>query len=642
MTGQEIRDLGYIKWKDSLAWMETMSGKKWDTLLRIEKHTFNSLAKKSDVLARQMEKELELVRQYIQNLGFSIACNTIDIYIERGSLFSWKWKWSNNLKKAHDIDFQGNTIWYITSSEDELYHNRLICETADNKIIWKKDTVSTQIAIKDDLCYYIKVQNYFRTTELCVCNAHTGNQEKVIYKEDDKRRELTLIKASNKTLYLKSSDVNNSKLWKINGIELIPLYTHSIYQLPLGKSIYGDECVLTKKTLNDKWEIHGQPINKWKFPNINSNNKEYEEPIWINLQSGHLITMNNGSSTIWYCEINKEPIKVFSIKAGIIYPNPWSMWENTLFQIFCVKTPTNVPSVIYILKDKIRYTQQPTIKKPIHFKEIETHKYSTKSDDGTDVSYMVIKEKDVQPIAQIVYVYGAYGSQTPIEWPQQYWYPLLKRKWAIVYALVRGGGDKSFKWADEARRENRIKSIEDYEAVIKASQIKNKLSNEQTVLYGRSAGGIPVGAVISRNPSGKLFKAVYTEAPYVDILRTSTNPDLPLTIGEYEEFGNPKENPIQFASLLKLSPVNSLPLDGAPNIFVIDRVGLKDRQVYAYESFKWIQMLRGYGLGCDSVITKPNKKYITFEKDEGHHYSPDKFIKAKATDLAILETWLKS
>jgi oligopeptidase B len=325
----------------------------------------------------------------------------------------------------------------------------------------------------------------------------------------------------------------------------------------------------------------------------------------------------------------------------LIYPNPWSTWENTLIQVFCIKTPTEVPSIIHILKDKIVEKQTPCIKEPIHFKPIETHKYIVKSNDNTDISYIVVKEKGVNPVGQIVYVYGAYGTQTPIAWTQQQWYPLLKRKWAIVYALVRGGGDKSYEWAEQARRENRHKSIEDFEAVIKASQERYKLSSHQTVLYGRSAGGIPVGAVISRNPSGKLFNAVYTESPYVDLLRTSTNPDLPLTIGEYEEFGNPKENIIEFASLLKISPIDSLPIDGAPSIFLLDRVGLKDRQVYAYESFKWIQRLRGYLEKCGKLITNPCGKYITFEEDEGHHYSSKQFVKAKATDLAILELWRK-
>ena len=161
-------------------------------------------------------------------------------------------------------------------------------------------------------------------------------------------------------------------------------------------------------------------------------------------------------------------------------------------------------------------------------------------------------------------------------------------------------------------------------------------------MYGRSAGGIPVGALVARYPNGELFGAAYTESPYVDVLRTASNPDLPLTIGEYEEFGNPSKYAHHFASLLQVSPIDSLPINGAPGVFVIDRVGLKDKQVFPYESFKWVQRLRGLCIKNNGLILASNGKYITFEKNEGHHYSTEKFTEAKATDLAILETWLNN
>ncbi len=642
MTGVEIRDVGYLKWRDPLAWMETMKGTKWNNLLEHEKRTFNELANQPHTkqLARQMKGELDDAEQYTRDLGFTIGCNSVEIFIERGSLFKWKWKHNKHtLKKSHDIDIQGNIVWYVTSSEDETYRNYLVCETSDDKVIWKKETVSTQVAVKDNLCYFIKVENYFRTIELCVCNPHTGKQETIIYKESDKQRDLTLIKGCNKTLYLQSSDANDSKLWRIDGTKLIPLYIHSNTQIPLGKSIFNDDCVLIKPTPVSHWTIHGKPIQEWKVPNFKK-----EEPIWANIESGHILTINDGSMTIWYCDKKTEPTSVFHIKAGILLPNPWSMWENSLIQTFCVKTPSSIPCMIDILKGKIivtRYTTD-TIAKPIAFKPIEIHKYHAKSYDNASVPYVIIKEKGVKPRGQIVYVYGAYGSQTPVGWTPQQWYPLLKRKWAIVYALVRGGGDKSSEWANSARKENRIKSIEDFKSVIVASQQKNNVHAPQTVLYGRSAGGIPVGALVARYPDGNLFGAVYTESPYVDVLRTASNPDLPLTIGEYEEFGNPSRYAHHFASLLEISPIDSLPQNGAPGVFVINRVGLQDKQVFPYESFKWIQRLRGLCIKNNSPIIEPNAKYITFEKNEGHHYSSKTFTEAKATDLAILEAWLNN
>jgi oligopeptidase B len=160
------------------------------------------------------------------------------------------------------------------------------------------------------------------------------------------------------------------------------------------------------------------------------------------------------------------------------------------------------------------------------------------------------------------------------------------------------------------------------------------------VLYGRSAGGVPVGAVISRFPDGQLVGAAFTEVPYVDVLRTSSNPELPLTIGEYEEFGNPLSRVQNFRELMLVSPINTLPDDGAPGVFVLTHVGLLDRQVYAYESFKWIQRLRGYRVYNENNLNQPNGKYITIEKKEAHQYHPTKLPRFRANDFAILDAWV--
>ena len=95
---------------------------------------------------------------------------------------------------------------------------------------------------------------------------------------------------------------------------------------------------------------------------------------------------------------------------------------------------------------------------------------------------------------------------------KQNWYPLLKRKWAIVFAMVRGGGDIDAAWAEMARRNNRHLSVDDFESVIRDSKKKLKLGPDKTVIYGRSAGGLPVGAIVSRYPNGELVGAAFNKA----------------------------------------------------------------------------------------------------------------------------------
>ena len=628
---RQTRKTNFLSWKNSIAWMERMHGKQWEHLLEYEYKNYHKLLYDSKLKnqSKIIEQEIKDAEMYIKNIGFTIGNNSINITFYTDSKLYWNWSWSKQKKLVSDIDVLGNIVWYIVSDDNLM--NLLVCEDSQGKIIWKKNEVSSQIAVIENRCYYIKTIQYFITTELCCCDARTGRNENVLYREKDKEKEIILQKMANRTLYLQSSDALQSKLYRIDDLNVIPLYQNSLLQYPVGTSIYGNNCVFTKQSIKNKWIAHGKPIQDWIIPS--------EEIQWVHLESGYVITIFEGSQTIWYCSSHKKPVVLFSILVGKIEPNPWSIWENILFPSFLIKCPFDIPYIINIINGKIQKKPNMYLEKitrPITFNPLHVQKYYAISKDKTNVPYIIIKEKGVIPTAQLIYVYGSYGTATKIQWVYEEWYPFLKRKWAIVFALVRGGGDIDAEWADASRRENRHLSVDDYQAVIFSSQQKLKLKAHQTVLYGRSAGGVPVGAMISRFPYGNLFGAVFTESPYVDILRTATNPTLPLTIGEYKEFGNPLHNILEFKELLNISPINSLPAEGAPGVFVLTHVGLLDRQVYPYESFKWVQHLRGF---TGKIKLKPYGKYITFEEKEGHRYEPTKLAHIRAKDFSIIEAW---
>ena len=633
MTGQEVRDLGYIAWKDPLAWMETMKGKRWENMLEREKHHFHELSTQRAVEreTKKMEQEIKDAQQYLTLDGYTIGGGAVDIIMKGNSDLFWKWSWNQKQTEMEDIDVLGTTVWYVTKGDNSSYDNQIICEDSTGKQLWKKSGVSSQVAVIHPYCYYVKVLNYFTTIEVCVCDAYTGKEERVLYREKNDEKDLVLYKTANRTLYVKSEDPNGSQLYEIEGMKMKPLYTQSTFQMPLGKGRDGKDCILTKQSMGQGWTPHGTPISEWILPS--------EEIVWVNVLLGLVMTMYEGSHTIWYCTPRRKPHVIYNIKVGAIEPEGWSQWEHSVQQMCVVKAPFQTPCLITIINNHIvRLDNRHRIARPIQFPLLEIHKYHAKSKDHTNVPYVVIKEKGVTPKAQIVYVYGAYGSTTPIKWPYQNWYPLLKRGWAIVFALVRGGGDNNAAWADAARRDQRHITVDDFESVIRAAQQKHRLGSDKTVIYGRSAGGVPVGAMVSRYPNGQLMGAAFTEVPYVDVLRTSSNPSLPLTKGEYQEFGNPKEKILNFRELLSVSPINTLPMDGAPGVFVLSHVGLLDKQVYAYESFKWIQKLRG---AISEREEQPKGKYLTFERHEAHVYQPKRMPHLRGVDLAILEAWVE-
>lgn len=636
MTGQEVRDIGYLAWRDPYAWMESMRGKQWANLLAHEKHNYQLLAKQVHHMAEQMEQEERAVYQYLELPPITIANGTVHIQITEQNKIAWSWAWQKKKTIVDDLDVLGNYVWYVVEDDDHPNKNKIVCVDAKGHIQWTRKEVSSQIAVIGDICYYIMVTNYYNAIELRACHAITGTKQRLIYKETNDERDLTLWKTANRTLYLQSSDPSKSSLFRVHGYTVTPLYKSSRFQMPLGTSqAASHDCVLTRQTIESPWIPHGKPVSDWIFPK--------EEIEYIALDSGHVLTISEGVHTIWFCAPHKKPVVIFRVKAGEITPLEWSNWEinqsaiTPVMESYIVKSPFSIPQVIHIIDNKVMDNHSTLIKHPVQFKPLEVHRFHATSADGTSVPYVLIKEKGVKPKGLLVYVYGAYGASSLIDWPYKLWYPLLQRRWVIVYALVRGGGDNDMKWANAARRNHRHLSIEDYEAVIRDAQRLTKLNARHTVIYGRSAGGIPVGAVVARHPDGTLMGAAYTEVPYVDMLRDTTNPALPLTIGEYKEFGNPRESVSNMMELMKLSPVNTLPADGAPGVFVLSRVGLLDRQVYAYESFKWIQKLRGNNT---TAGVEPKGKYVIFEQAEAHVYGKKRFLPTHATDLAIIDSWM--
>jgi oligopeptidase B len=143
-----------------------------------------------------------------------------------------------------------------------------------------------------------------------------------------------------------------------------------------------------------------------------------------------------------------------------------------------------------------------------------------------------------------------------------------------------------------------------------------------------------VGATVGRHTEGDLFGFAYTEVPYVDVLRTTTNPKLPLTKLEYEEFGHPAKKLQNFGALLHLSPVDLVPDSGVPRIFVLSRTALLDLEVLAYESMKWIRKLRG-----PTEIGKDQPKLLAITAGEGHFAKGPTALRQRAEDLAILDAW---
>jgi oligopeptidase B len=196
--------------------------------------------------------------------------------------------------------------------------------------------------------------------------------------------------------------------------------------------------------------------------------------------------------------------------------------------------------------------------------------------------------------------YGAYGlSYDPVFSPNNL--SLLDRGIVIAIAHVRGGEEMGRAWYEEGRRFNKLRSFTDFIAVAEHLIAAGYTRAERLIISGGSAGGLLMGAVTNMRPD--LFCAVLAEVPFVDVVSTMLDASLPLTVIEYDEWGDPGD-PAAYAYIKSYSPYDNVERKHYPHIFVT--AGLNDPRVAYWEPAKWIAKLRAMNSGGSRMLLRTN------------------------------------
>jgi oligopeptidase B len=234
-----------------------------------------------------------------------------------------------------------------------------------------------------------------------------------------------------------------------------------------------------------------------------------------------------------------------------------------------------------------------------------------------------------------IYGYGSYGYPLPVAFsPTRL--SLLDRGVVIAYAHIRGGGELGDAWHDAGKMQVKRNTFTDFIAVTEALTARKFGAPGRVAIEGGSAGGLLMGAVVNMRPD--LFRVVLSHVPFVDIMNTMLDATLPLTVAEYEEWGNPNE-PEAFATMLSYSPYDNLAnLDeraraAIPAILV--KTSLNDSQVMYWEPAKYVAKLR-------TLKTNSTPLLLHINMDAGHGGASGRYdyLKEIAFDYAFLLTQL--
>jgi oligopeptidase B len=226
------------------------------------------------------------------------------------------------------------------------------------------------------------------------------------------------------------------------------------------------------------------------------------------------------------------------------------------------------------------------------------------SHDGAEVPVSVLHRQDLKRDGRaplLLYGYGSYGMAMPASFSANR-LSLVDRGFVYAIAHIRGGSDKGWGWYLDGKRASKTNSFDDFAASARALIDAKYTGVRRIVGHGGSAGGMLMGAVANR--AGELFAGIVAEVPFVDVLNTMLDDNLPLTPPEWPEWGNPIDSEADFRTILSYSPYDNVAARDYPAILAMG--GLTDPRVTYWEPAKWIARLRATMAGGGPVLLRTN------------------------------------
>ena len=250
--------------------------------------------------------------------------------------------------------------------------------------------------------------------------------------------------------------------------------------------------------------------------------------------------------------------------------------------------------------------------------------------DGARIPISVVYKKGMKRDAtapMLLTGYGSYGFSLPPSFSSNR-ISLLDRGMVFAIAHVRGGGEMGKAWHDQGRMMNKKNTFTDFIAVAESLIARKFTSKDRLVITGGSAGGLLMGAVTNMRPD--LFHAVVSLVPFVDVINTMADASIPLTVGEFEEWGNPKTK-AEFDYIKTYSPYDNIERKAYPAILV--RTSLNDSQVMYWEPAKYVAKLRSMKTDSNVLLLKTNMA-------AGHGGASGRydFLREQAFDYAFILT----
>ena len=615
------RDVGHAKWRDSLAALEYPYSREFKEAVKSEDDYFSAAVRK----VRPSKWITAFEHFYKTAIPTKSEFSEETIHWPHALVkFQYRPGHRLNVWLSTTLAFEGLTD-FGCDPESGLFYT--ICDIGEGaqinelamyemqtndkfRRLWKHSPVGPNAAFGGDSIYFCSIENALRSSGVQRVGKSTGRDIQTVYHNDDGRFQVELHNPPRQSdIFVRICNALTMRIGILSsrGVawlsDVPPTDANGAGEtlLPLTRDVYAT---------NDSIRVNGK---KHKFP---TGFLESAVPAF-DKNSILLTTVLHGCPTLQLFDIpSGQFIQLLEIKE----PAEIVLHSHATSPTISVQR-TWSPKELYELVSPSTLVKICTFPCPL---ALPFHAHGMAKTANADIPYTIVAATK-NPRKLLVEAYGSYGISASRGYPV-HWLPWLSKGYALVIAMPRGGRENGDAWYNAARTALRKKTtFDDVAAVIKTVQTRYRFRAENTVFYGRSAGGWLAAYLGLAYP--KLLAAVYAEVPYLDVLRTTTNPDLPLTALEYDEFGNPRVRPKEFTALQTISPVDLAASLSSSTPFFLVRTALHDAQVLPYEAVKFSTHLRRNG-----------SNIIVGIDHNGGHFSAEKTLAVQlGIDAALLD-----
>ena len=512
----------------------------------------------------------------------------------------------NDKYLAYSLDLKGSE--YFTIHVRDIKTNEIITDKIENT------SGSVLFSLDDKFIFYSKLDENHRPKK--IFRHEIGKSVKddiLIFEEKTPAFTVSIgISADEKYYFINSSDHNTSEKY----------YFKTNEKLPKPKLVRKREkgIIYSVSSWGDYFYIHtnkdAEDFKIERSKSLESNEWEVFIPSKDESMIGGLTFLNNwiirseltnALDKIFVRDIksNKEEELIFSDEE--VYDASISHTQkdrNTDLIYISYSTPkTQSRTYLYNLKTKEKKLVKEQIIPSGHDpKNYVVERVECNSDDGRKVPLTITRHKDTPLDGSanlLLYGYGSYGASMSPSFSSTR-LSLIDRNIIWVTAHIRGGMERGMKWWKEGKLLNKKNTFNDYIAAANFLINKKFTSKGKIIGMGGSAGGLLMGAVVNKAPD--LFLGMIMAVPFVDSLTTNLDHSLPLTIGEFDEFGNAKDNKDHFDYIYSYAPYNNIKKMDYPNILIT--TSLSDNRVLFDEPAKFTAKLRDYKTDNNLLLLK--------------------------------------